>query len=419
MGEKLDVATVLEGTVRRSGSRLRITVQLVNAADGYQLWSERYDREMTDVFAVQDEIASAIATRLRGAMHAEADRGRARGGTKNLEAYELLLRGRALQTKRGRFLPQARRCFERAIALDPQYAEALAWLSDSYRLMGVFGVAPFAEVMPKAKALAERALAIDPELAEAWATLAAIEEQYERDFARSDSLYERALAIDPRHSRARAQRALWRVLHTVYLSGLIRDPYGQKMSKTKGNTVDPLGTIDELGADALRFAVVHGATPGQRPAVRAGQGRERPQLREQAVERDAVRARRAPGRRSRPTPSGGCRIPRTSGRPIAGSCRARRRRSPPWTARWPTTTSARSRASCTRRSGASTATGASSSRRSASPTRSLPDAEREATWWALVEALDTYLRLLHPVMPFITERLWQALPHRAARPGRC
>jgi eukaryotic-like serine/threonine-protein kinase len=212
VGEKLDVATVLEGTVRRAGPRLRITAQLVNAADGYQLWSERYDREMTDVFAVQDEIASAIATRLRGAMHADADRSRARGGTRNLEAYELLLRGRALQTKRGRFMSQAVACFERAIALDPGYAEALAWLSDSYRLMGVFGAAPPDQVMPRARALAERALAIDANLAEAWTTLAAVEEQYERRYAESDALYDRALAVDPRHSRARAQRALWRAL---------------------------------------------------------------------------------------------------------------------------------------------------------------------------------------------------------------
>ena len=212
VGEKLDVATVLEGTVRRSGSRLRITAQLVNAADGYQLWSERYDREMTDVFAVQDEIANAIVSRLRGAMHAEADRSRARGGTKNLEAYELVLKGRALQTKRGRFMPKAIECFERAIALDPQYAEALAWLADSYRLMGVFGTSPFAEVMPKSKALAERALAIDSGLAEAWSTLAAVEEQYERNFARSQTLYDHALEVDPRNSRARAQRTLWRAI---------------------------------------------------------------------------------------------------------------------------------------------------------------------------------------------------------------
>jgi len=212
IGERLDVATVLEGTVRRAGSRLRITVQLANAADGYQIWSERYDREVTDVFAVQDEIASAIATRLRGSLSAEAERSRARGGTKNLEAYELLLRGRALQTKRGRFMPQAVACFQRAIELDPNYAEALAWLADSYRLMGIFGVAPAADVMPKAKTLAERALAIDAGLGDAWATLAAVTEQFERIYADSDRLYERALGAEPRNSRARAQWALWRVI---------------------------------------------------------------------------------------------------------------------------------------------------------------------------------------------------------------
>jgi serine/threonine-protein kinase len=212
IGEKLDVTTVLEGTVRRAGTRLRITAQLANAADGYQLWSERYDREMTDVFAVQDEIASAIATRLRGTLHAEADRIRAHRGTKNLEAFELVLRGRALQIKRGRFMLQAVACFEKAIAIDPLYAEPLASLSDSYRLMGTFGVAPFAEVMSKAKALAERALAIDPGLAEAWSTLAAVEEQYDRNFARSDSMYEKALELEPRNATARAQWALWRVL---------------------------------------------------------------------------------------------------------------------------------------------------------------------------------------------------------------
>ncbi len=209
IAQKLDVATVLEGTVRRSGNRLRVTAQLVNAAERYQLWSERYDRELTDVFEVQDEIANAIAARLRGTLNDEADRTRARRATKNLEAYELLLKGRALQAKRGRFLPQAIACFEKAIALDPHYAEAMAWLSDSYRLKGTFGEAPFSEVMPKARSIAERALAIDPDLAEACATLASVAEQYDRDFKRADPLWDRALAIDPRHARARAQRALW------------------------------------------------------------------------------------------------------------------------------------------------------------------------------------------------------------------
>jgi len=215
IGERLDVATVLEGTVRRAGARLRITAQLANAADGYQLWSERYDREMTDVFAVQDEIAGAIASRLRGAMQGEAERGRARSGTKNLEAYELLLKGRALQSKRGRFMVQAAACFEQAIALDPQYGEPHAWLADSYRLMATFGTTPIAEAMSKSKMLAERALALDPSLSDAWSTLAAVAEQYDYDYAKSDALYQRALQIEPRNSRARAQRALWRLLRGV------------------------------------------------------------------------------------------------------------------------------------------------------------------------------------------------------------
>jgi serine/threonine-protein kinase len=261
VGEKLDVATVLEGTVRRSGARLRITVQMVNAADGYQLWSERYDRELTDVFAVQDEIALAITTRLRGTMQAEAERGRVRGGTKNLEAYELLLRGRALQTKRGRFVPQAVACFEQAIALAPDYAEALASLSDSYRLMGIFGSAPPSEVMPKSKALAERALAIDPGLAQAWTVLAAIEEQYERDYARCDERYDRALALDPRHSQARAQRALWHAIRGAMtmeeaLNELRRaihdDPLNSWVGAMHSYTLGIAGRHDESIAEAER-----------------------------------------------------------------------------------------------------------------------------------------------------------------------
>jgi serine/threonine-protein kinase len=209
VGEKLDVVTVLEGSVRRSGSRLRITVQLVNAADGYQLWSERYDREMTDVFEVQDEIANAIAARLRVSLDGEGGRGRGRAGTRNLEAYELVMRGRLLHAKRGRHLPRAIECFEKAIALDPRYAEAMGLLSDSYRLMATFGITPPEAATQKAKNLAEQAIAIDPDLAEAWSTLACVAEQYEWEFALSEQHWQRALALDPRHARARAQRALW------------------------------------------------------------------------------------------------------------------------------------------------------------------------------------------------------------------
>jgi len=206
VGERLGVGAVLEGTLRRAGARLRITVQLVNVADGMQLWSERYDRELTDVFAVQDEIAAAIAGKLSVSIRAD---GAPRRGTQNLEAYELFLKGRVLQLRRGRYLVDAIELFERAVELDPGYAEALAWLADSWRLLGTFGVGRPRELYPKARELAERALALDPDLAEALATLADIEGQYEWDFPRAEVLWRRALALDPRHTRARLERALW------------------------------------------------------------------------------------------------------------------------------------------------------------------------------------------------------------------
>ncbi len=218
VGEKLDVATVLEGSVRRAGARLRITVQLVNVADGYQLWSERYDRELTDVFAVQDEIAGAIAARLKVTLHGDAALARPRHGTQSLEAYELFLKGRALQYQRGRHILAAMPLFEQAIALDPNYTEALAWLADSYRLLGTFGMAPFAEVMPKARDLAQRALAIDPEQSEAWATLGDVEIQYDRTPGPAMRSFDRSLATDPKNVRARCERISWGYAFGVFTS---------------------------------------------------------------------------------------------------------------------------------------------------------------------------------------------------------
>jgi serine/threonine-protein kinase len=234
VGEKLDVATVLEGSVRRSGARLRITVQMVKVADGYQMWSERYDREMTDVFAVQDEIAAAVAARLKVALHGPAARGGGRRGTASLEAYELFLRGRALQYRRGGSILDAARLFEQAIAIDPAYAEAHAWLADSYRLLGTYGMAPALEVMPRARAAAEKALALDPDDCEALATLADVAIQFDHDPARAMALWARSIAIDPRHVRTLCERALWQ-------SGAgLMDP-GQGVLEThKAMTADPL-----------------------------------------------------------------------------------------------------------------------------------------------------------------------------------
>ncbi len=204
--------------------------------------------------------------------------------------------------------------------------------------------------------------------------------------------------------------------HTVYLSGLIRDPYGAKMSKTKGNTVDPLATIDDMGADALRFAVVHGATPGN--DQRFGPAK-------------VENARNFANKLWNATRF-------VLGARPATIAEDAERRLPSASAQGPAERWIESRAAAT----VAAVDKAMADYAFGEVTRvlydaiwseycdwgielakvrlsdeSLPAAEREATWWTLVDALDTYLRLLHPVMPFITERLWAALPHRATDPG--
>ena len=207
IADKLGVRTVLEGSVRKAGNRLRITAQLVNAADGCHLWSERFDREMTDVFALQDEIATTIAAKLEVSLRGAGMGRDTRAGPRNIEAYELLLRGRVLLAQRGPSIRGAADCFERALSLDPQLAEAHALLGDAMRLFAIYGMAPTAAVIPRARAAAERALSLDPNQVEALATLANIAGVFDWDGATGSVLTDRALAIDPRHVRSIVERA--------------------------------------------------------------------------------------------------------------------------------------------------------------------------------------------------------------------
>ena len=124
-----------------------------------------------------------------------------------------MLKGRALQWRRGRFLPEAIECFEKALALDEGYAEPLACLADSYRLAAIFGTEPASEAMPHARRLAEKALAMDPSLAEAWGTLGIVADQYEWNHGEAEAMFERALTLDPRLGAVRGQRALYLFLH--------------------------------------------------------------------------------------------------------------------------------------------------------------------------------------------------------------
>jgi serine/threonine-protein kinase len=207
IAETLGVANVLEGSVRRAGNRLRITARLVDASDGSQMWSERYDRDLTDVFELQDEIAQAISSRLSIALGNE-DKG-ANRGTSNVEAYDAFLKGRAVYYLRGRHVFEALAHFERAVALDPKYALAQACMADAWRNLATYGMMAPKEAMPRARGAAEKALSLDPDLAEAYATLADIEAQYDRDYGKAARSWKRALELDPRHVRGRCERALW------------------------------------------------------------------------------------------------------------------------------------------------------------------------------------------------------------------
>ena len=208
VGEQLNVATVLQGSVRKAGNRLRITAQLMAVSDGYQLWSERYDREMVDVFAVQDEIAGAIAERLQ--LTFEKSRNTAvKATTAEVQAYELVVRGRSLTAQRGRAILEAIDCFERAIALAPDNAAAHAALGNAYRVKAQYMLATAAECHPKVEAELTRALELDPENAEAMGNLATFLVAAHIDIDRGFALWERALALDPRLSEVRTLYAGW------------------------------------------------------------------------------------------------------------------------------------------------------------------------------------------------------------------
>ncbi|MBZ5552035.1 MAG: protein kinase [Acidobacteriia bacterium] len=202
IGEALDVRTVLEGSVRRSGNRIRVTAQLINAADGYHLWSERYDREMTDVFEVQDEIAKAIVDMLK--VRLVGERTALVRQAANLEAYYANLKGWYHFFKMSPpEMARSKACFEEAIALDPGYAPAYLGLARCFLISPVMGGRPALEVMPLAKAAALKAVQLDEREPEGHVLLGQVAGQFEYDWGEALRRYQLALAREPMSSRAR------------------------------------------------------------------------------------------------------------------------------------------------------------------------------------------------------------------------
>ncbi len=204
LGARLDVSAVLEGTVRQAGTRLRITVRLTSVADGRTLWSERYDREMADVFAVQDEIAGTIVRTLRSTLLGDLSDPTPVRYTENVRAYSLYLKGRFWWNRRTQAdIAKGIRYFEEAIAEDPRYALAYSGLADSYALDLDYRGAPVAEGMERAKAEARKAIELDETLAEAHTSLGWVTFIYDWDWTGAEREFRRAIELNPRYSTGR------------------------------------------------------------------------------------------------------------------------------------------------------------------------------------------------------------------------
>jgi TolB-like protein/Flp pilus assembly protein TadD len=197
IGRKLRVGTVLDGSVRKAGNRLRITVQLVNVADGNQLWTERYDRQLEDVFAIQDEIADAIVKALRVVLSPEEKRAIERAPTENVRAYEYYLRGRQyFHQWRRKAIEYARQMFERAIEIDPNYALAYAGVADCCAFTFNYWDAS-APVLAQADAASRRALELAPDLPEVHVSRG-LALAFSRRFPEAETEFRAAISLNPK-----------------------------------------------------------------------------------------------------------------------------------------------------------------------------------------------------------------------------
>jgi adenylate cyclase len=209
IGQELNVGYLIEGSVRKSKDRARITVHLIDTRTEEQLWTETYDRELRDVFTVQSDIAQQVARSLELRFGARESRA-VTSQTQNPEAYSFYLKGRYrwnLRTERD--IDQAIKYFEEAIGRDQNYALAYAGLADCYSILGYYGFRRSAVMSPRARELAEKALAIDEGLAEPHASLGQVLMQYYFDWKRAGDEFDRALELNPSYATAH----FWRATH--------------------------------------------------------------------------------------------------------------------------------------------------------------------------------------------------------------
>jgi serine/threonine protein kinase/Tfp pilus assembly protein PilF len=204
IGQRLSVGTILEGSVRRAGNRIRVTAQLIKVADESHLWSERYDREMTDIFAIQDDIALAITNALKvkfASPHRPAG---------NIEAFQCYLKGLYFyQRYNPESLAKAKESFEQALVHDPGCAPAYAGLAVFYFGLGALSIKRMKEMAPLAKSCAQKALDLDPTLSEAHSVLGLVAGSVEYDWESAEHHFQLAMAVDPVPPLVRVRYALY------------------------------------------------------------------------------------------------------------------------------------------------------------------------------------------------------------------
>lgn len=198
IGQVLNVATIMEGSVRKAGGRFRITVQLIKVSDGYHLWSDKFDGELEDVFAVQDRISTAVVDALKVRLLGKSGKPLIRRSTENIEAFNCYIKGRYFWNKRYEGgLQTSIQYFKEAIDRDPAYAAAYAGLADAFNVCGYYNFLEPHDACPKAAASAQKALEIDSELAEAHIALGWVKTFYAWDWDTAESAFKRALELNP------------------------------------------------------------------------------------------------------------------------------------------------------------------------------------------------------------------------------
>src|SRR5437762_9980152 len=248
IAKKLGVMNILEGSVQKVADQVRVNVQLINAMTDAHLWAETYDRKLTDIFAVESDIAKTIAETLQAKITGSEKNSIAKAPTANPEAYELYLKGRFFWNKRsGVDLRKAIEFFNQAIAKDPSYALAYAGLADSYLLLPNYGGAATADVVPPARAAVTKALELDASLAEAHASLGLLD-TLDLRLERAITHFERAIQLKPNYATAH---------HWLGLGHLSLGHFDQAIAEAKWATeLDPLSVI--INADcAWTYACAH------------------------------------------------------------------------------------------------------------------------------------------------------------------